>query len=85
MSAGTGAHQSDSPGVDGRKGRGALEERVRFSKRRQTIAKRLVEARQLGTVFVGRNLNAVPPGRVVRDVVIVDEPTGRNTEVAFDV
>ena len=55
VSAGAGAHQSDSPGVDGRKGRGALEERVRFSKRRQTIAKRLIEAQQTAAMLTTFN------------------------------
>jgi 2-oxoglutarate dehydrogenase E2 component (dihydrolipoamide succinyltransferase) len=55
VSAGTGGHQPDTPGVDGRDGRGVLEERVRFSKRRQTIAKRLVEAQQTAAMLTTFN------------------------------
>jgi 2-oxoglutarate dehydrogenase E2 component (dihydrolipoamide succinyltransferase) len=55
VSAGTGGHQPDTPGVDGRDGRGVLEERGRFSKRRQTIAKRLVEAQQTAAMLTTFN------------------------------
>ena len=55
--------QRPAPGEDGRReerpaaedGRGALEERVRMSRRRQTIARRLVEAQQTAAMLTTFN------------------------------
>jgi len=51
-SAPTGRYRAESPGADGR---GGLEERMRFSKRRQTIAQRLVEAQRTAAMLTTFN------------------------------